>query len=60
MGHLKKFEFDWIQTDLGLRYGVKINNSDSKKMKKHLTLSKITRKKICMDESKVWNMIMNW
>ena len=53
IGHLKKNGFDWIHNDLVLRYGIKINNSDSKKIKKKLNLSKITRKKICLDESRV-------
>ena len=44
-GHLKQFGFDWIQNNLGLRYGIRINNSNSKKIKKQLTLSRSTRKK---------------
>ena len=31
MGHLKKFGFEWEQKDLGLKYVVKINNSNNKK-----------------------------
>ena len=34
--HLKKFEFEWIQNDLVLKYRIKINNSDSKKIKNSL------------------------
>ena len=44
-GHLKQFGFDWIQNNLGLRYGIRINNSNSKKIKKQLTLSRSTREK---------------
>ena len=32
--YLKKFGFEWIQNDLGLKYRIKINNSDSKKKNK--------------------------
>ena len=60
IGHLKKFGFDWIQNDLGVRYGIKINNADSKKIKKQLTLSRSRRKKNCLDQSRVWNMKMTW
>ena len=34
--HLKKFEFEWIQNNLVLKYRIKINNSDSKKTKNSL------------------------
>ena len=53
IGYLKKIGFDWIHNDLGLRYAIKINNSDSNKIKKQLTLSRLTRKKICLDETRV-------
>ena len=58
--HLKKFAFEWIQNDLGLKYRIKIDNSDSKKIKKQLTLSRSMRKKICLHESRIWNMKMIW
>ena len=45
IGHFEKFSFDWIQNDIGLRYSVKIDNSNKNKIKKHLTLSRETRKK---------------
>ena len=53
IGYLKKIGFDQIHNDLGLRYAIKINNSDSNKIKKQLTLSRLTRKKICLDETRV-------
>ena len=58
--HLKKFRFEWIQNDLGLKYRIKIDNSDSKKIKKQFTLSRSTRKKNCLHESRIWNMKMTW
>ena len=60
IGHLKKFGFDWIDNNLGLRYRIRIKNSDSKKIKEKLTLDKLTRKKTITDEIRVWNMKMNW
>ena len=30
IGHLEKFGFEWIQTELGLKYEVKIDSSDDK------------------------------
>ena len=45
IGHFEKFGLEWIQNDLGLKYVVKIDNSDKKKIKKQLTLSQQTRKK---------------
>ena len=60
IGHFEKFGLEWIQNDLGLKYVVKRDNSDKKKIKKQLTLSQQTRKKICLDESRVWNMENSW
>ena len=35
--HLKKFEFEREQKDLGLKYVVKIDNSNNKKIKNNLS-----------------------
>lgn len=59
-GHLTKFGFDWIQSNIGLRYRIKINNSDNRKIKKQLTLSAGTRKQLFVDESRIWNMEWSW
>ena len=45
IGHLKKFGFGWIHNDLGLRYGIKINNSDSNKIKKTAYIEQTNKKK---------------
>ena len=52
-GHLKKFGFLWANTSLGLVYEITIVGN---KLRKQLTMSKNERKKIVMDESRVWNM----
>ena len=35
--HFKKFGFEWNQTDLGLKYEIKVDSSDDKKIQKKLT-----------------------
>ena len=45
IGHLKQFGSDWIQNNLGLRYGIRINNSNSKKNKKTTYFKQINEKK---------------
>ena len=39
-----------------IKYGIRINNTDDKKLKKQLTMSSQTRMKIFLDEYRVWNM----
>ena len=56
-GHLKKFGFLWANTSLGLVYEITIVGN---KLRKQLTMSKNKRKKIVMDESRVWNMKRTW
>ena len=60
INNLKKFGFEWIQKDLGLKYEIKIDSSNSKKIKKKLTLIKKTRNKIVLDETRIWNMKVKW
>ena len=35
VGHLKKFEFEWNHNAFGFKFEIKIDNSDSKKIKKN-------------------------
>ena len=60
IGHLEMFGFDWKHDGICLRYRIKIDNSDSKKLKKQLTLSLLTRKKLRYDESRIWNISWTW
>ena len=39
-----------------IKYGIRINNTGDKKLKKQLTMSSQTRMKIFLDEYRVWNM----
>ena len=57
VGHLKRFGFLWVDTRLGLVYERTIVGN---KLRKQLTMSKNERKKIVMDESRVWNMKRTW
>ena len=58
--YFEKFRLEWYQKDLKLYYGIKIDKSNNKKIEKRLTLDILTRKKLCIDESRVWNMKDTW
>ena len=42
--------------NLKIKYGIRINNTGDKKLKKWLTMSSQTRMNFFLDESRVWNM----
>ena len=54
---MKRFGFLWVDTRLGLVYEITIVGN---KLRKQLAISKNERKKIVMDESRVWNMNKTW
>ena len=54
--HSKKFGFTWEHKTLGIKYGIRISSSDNKKIKKQLTMRSDTRRKLCLDSIRVWNM----
>ena len=58
--HLKKIGFTWEHKTLGIKYGIRISNSDNKKIKKQLTLKTDTRHKLNVDLTRIWNMTNNW
>ena len=58
--HFKKFGFEWNKDGLGLNYQIKIDPTDAKKIQKKLTLNKLSRKKICTNEIRVWNIKTKW
>ena len=60
IGHFEKLGLEWYQKDLKLYYGIKIDKKDNKKIEKRLTLDRLTRQKIWIDESRVWNMKNTW
>ena len=43
--HLKRFGFVWEIKNLRIKYGIRINNTDDKKLKKQLTMSSQIRMK---------------
>ena len=54
---MKRFGFLWVDTRLGLGYEITIVGN---KLRKQLTMSRNERKKIVMDESRVWSMNKTW
>ena len=60
IGHFEKFRLEWYQKDLKIYYGIKIDKTDNQKIEKSLTLDRLTRKKICIDEGRIWNMGSTW
>ena len=58
--NLKKFGFTWEHKILGIKYGIRISNPGNRKIKKQLTMRSDTRKKLCLDSSRVWNMSNAW
>ena len=58
--HLKKISFTWEHKTLGSKYGIRISDSDNKKIKQQLTMKSDTRKKLCLDSIRVWNMSNAW
>ena len=57
---MKKFDFTWEHKTLGIRYGIRIGNSDNKQIKKQLTMKTGTRHKVNVDSTRIWNMTNNW
>ena len=58
--HLKKFGCTWEQKALGIKYRIRISNSNNKKNKKQLTMKSNTGQKLCLDSTRVWNMSNAW
>ena len=58
--HLEKFGFTWEHKTQGIKYGIRISSSDNRTIKKQLTMKSDTRKKLCLDSIRVWNMTNTW
>ena len=56
----KKLGFTWEHKTLGIRYGIRISNSDNKKIKNQLTIKIDTRHKLNVHSTRIWNMANNW
>ena len=50
----------WEHKTLCIKYGIRISNSDSKKIKKQLTMKTDTRHKLNVGSTRIWNMTNNW
>ena len=55
--HLKKFEFEWENTAIYFKFSLNLS-MDEKKYIKKMTMSRETRLKLHIDESRIWNMGM--
>ena len=53
--HLRKFGFEWENDKLDYKYTTKLSK-DEKNLIKKMTMSKQVRCKICVGESRIWNM----
>lgn len=58
MIHLEKFGFEWEDTNLEFKYSVKFSNNKKKLIKK-MDMGKTTRKKLFLDESRLWSFTAN-
>ena len=58
MIHLEKFGFEWEDTKLEFKYSVKFSNNKKKLIKK-MDMGKTTRKKLFLDESRLWSFTAN-
>ena len=53
--HLQKFVFVWEHLAINFKYSVKLSK-DKLKLIKIMTMSKIARKKLFVEESRIWNL----
>ena len=53
--HLQKIGFVWDYSPLDLSYSIEISK-DQKKLIRKMTMSKMARKKLFVDESRIWNI----
>ena len=56
--HLQKFDFVWEYSPLDFRYSIEISK-DQKKLIRKMIMSKIARKKLFVDESRIWHVLKN-
>ena len=51
--HLKKIGFTWEHSSLEFKYEITLSSDEKKKCKKKITMDKITRRKLAIDESRI-------
>ena len=56
--HLKKFGFEWEIPTLDFKYCVELSDDETKLIKK-MTMSEIPRKRLFVNESRIWNLREN-
>ena len=57
MSHVEKYNFAWEHTELAFKYSVKLS-SDKSKLIKTFWMHKSTRRKLFLDEQRMWNVTL--
>ena len=57
MSHVEKYNFAWEYTELAFKYSVKLS-SDKSKLIKTFWMHKSTRRKLFLDEQRMWNVTL--
>ena len=55
MSHLEKYKFEWEDTELAFKYSIELLSDKSKLIKK-FWMHKGVRRKLFLDEQRIWNV----
>ena len=55
MSHLEKYKFEWEDTELAFKYSIELLSDKSKLIKK-FWMHKGVRRKLFLDEQRIWNL----
>ena len=57
MSHLEKYKFEWEDTELAFKYSVELSSDKSKLIKK-FWMQKGMKRKLVLDEQRIWNVTL--
>ena len=57
MSHLEKYRFEWEDTELAFKYSVELSSDKSKLIKK-FWMQKGMKRKLVLDEQRIWNVTL--
>ena len=57
MFHLEKYKFEWEDTELAFKYSIELLSDKSKLIKK-FWMHKGVRRKLFLDEQRIWNVTL--
>ena len=57
MSHLEKYKFEWEDTELAFKYSVELSSDKSKLIKK-FWMQKGVKRKLVLDEQRIWNVTL--